>query len=293
MKVDVVCQASNILGESPVWCERSQSLYWVDSRAAALQVYSTATGASRSFALPETTGSICLCEDGSLLAAMTTGVFRVDANGSVGPRIAVASPNHPDNRFNDGRCDRAGRFFSGTMNDKQRIPTGALWRLGPEGDFELLLDDIIVPNSLAFSPDNRRMYLSDTYRHEIYVLDYDIGAGRISNKRLFADLHGSPGRPDGSAIDADGCLWNCEYAGGRVVRYTPAGKVDRVVELPVSQPTCCAFGGQDLEDLYITSARQRLTPEQLAEQPLAGNVFVVRPGVKGLPEGRFGGMSAR
>jgi len=288
MKVDVVCQASNILGESPVWCERTQSLFWVDSRAPALQVYSAATGASRAYGLPETTGSICLSEDGSLLAAMTSGVFRVSAAGALGSRIAVPSPNHPDNRFNDGRCDRAGRFFTGTMNDKQRIPTGALWRLGPEQDFELLHDDIIVPNSLAFSPDNRRMYIADTYRHEIYVFDYDIAAGRIGNKRLFADRHGNPGRPDGSAIDADGCLWNCEYAGGRVVRYTPDGTVDRVIELPVSQPTCCAFGGQDFADLFITSARQRLTPEQLAAQPLAGNVFVVRPGVKGLPEGRFG-----
>ena len=289
MKVDVACPVANILGESPVWCERRQSLYWVDSRAPALQMYTPAAGITGAYGLPETTGSICLCEDGSLLAAMTSGVFRFAADGVLGARIAVPSPNHPDNRFNDGRCDRAGRFFSGTMNDKQRIPSGALWRLGPELDFELLLDDIIVPNSLAFSPDNRRMYLSDTYRHEIYVFDYDIGTGRISNKRLFADLHGSPGRPDGSAMDADGCLWNCEYAGGRVVRYTPAGKVDRVIELPVSQPTCCAFGGKDFEDLYITSARQRLTPEQLAAQPLAGNVFVVRPGVQGLPEGRFGG----
>ena len=293
MKVDVVCPVSNILGESPVWCERTQSLYWVDSRAPALQVYAAATGVTRAHGLPETTGSICLCEDGSLLAAMTSGVFRLAAGGVLGPRIAAPTQNHPDNRFNDGRCDRAGRFFSGTMNDKQRIPSGALWRLGPELDFELLLNDIIVPNSLAFSPDNRRMYMSDTYRHEIYVFDYDIDTGHIGNKRLFADLHGAPGRPDGSAIDADGCLWNCEYAGGRVVRYTPAGKVDRVIELPVSQPTCCAFGGEDFAALYITSARQRLTPAQLAAQPLAGSVFVVFPGVKGLPEGRFGAGRAR
>lgn len=289
MKIDVVCSAVNILGESPVWCERTLRLYWVDSRAPALHVYDSATHAHKSHSLPETTGSICLCEDGSLLAAMTSGVFRLSVDGVLGSRIATPEPNHPDNRFNDGRCDRAGRFFSGTLNDKQRIPTGALWRLGPKGEFDLLIDDIIVPNSLAFSPDNRCMYMADTYRHLIYAFDYDIAAGAISNRRLFADRNGHTGRPDGSAIDADGCLWNAEYAGSRVVRYTPGGKIDRVIDLAVSQPTCCAFGGADFDELYITSASQRLTPEQAAAQPLAGNLFVVRPGVKGLPEGRFGG----
>ena len=289
MKIDVVCSPGNLLGESPVWCERTRRLYWVDGRAPALHAYDTATRASTSHRLPEIIGSICLCEDGSLLAAMTTAIFRLSSDGVVGARLAVPEPNHPDNRFNDGRCDRAGRFITGTLNDKQRIPTGALWRLDPQGDFTQLLDDLIVPNSLAFSPDNRRMYLSDTYRHVIHTFDYDIDSGAISNRRLFADLNGSTGRPDGSAIDADGCLWNAEYAGGRVVRYTPAGRVDRIINLPVSQPTCCAFGGEHFDELYITSACQRLTPEQLAEQPLAGSLFVVRPGVQGLPEGRFGG----
>jgi sugar lactone lactonase YvrE len=290
MKVEVVCAAANLLGESPLWCERTRRVLWVDGRAPALHVYEVATRTHVSHALPETIGSICLCEDGSLLAAMTTGVFRFSLDtGTVGERVASAVPQHPDNRFNDGRCDRAGRFFVGTMNDKQRIPTGALWRLGPSGDFTRLLDDLIVPNSLAFSPDNRRMYLSDTYRHVIHVLDYDIATGAINNTRVFADCTGGPGRPDGSAMDADGCLWNAEYAGSRVVRYTPNGKVDRIIEMPVSQPSCCVFGGDNLDELYITTARQRLTPEQAAQQPLAGHLFVVRPGVQGLPEGRYAG----
>lgn len=289
MKVDVVCDVSNLLGESPIWDERSRRLYWVDGRAPALHVYDSATRTSEAHVLPETVGSICLCEDGSLLAAMTSAVFRVSSGGVVGARIAVPVPNHPDNRFNDGRCDRAGRFFVGTLNDKQRIATGVLWRLSPSGELKALVDDIIVPNSLAFSPDNRRMYQSDTYRHEIYVFDYDIATGSLSNRRLFAELPRGGGRPDGSAMDADGCLWNAEYAGGRVVRYTPDGEIDRVIEMPVSQPTCCAFGGDNLDELYITTARQRLAPEQLDGQPLAGHLFVARPGVQGLPEGRFGG----
>lgn len=290
MKVDVVVAGTNLLGECPLWCERTKRLLWVDGRAPALHVYDVATRAQQSFDLPETIGSIALCEDGSLLAAMTTGIFRFSlATGKVGEKLASREPQHTDNRFNDGRCDRAGRFFTGTMNDKQRVPTGTLWRLGPKHDFTAMSDDIIVPNSLAFTPDNRRMYLADTYRHVIHVFDYDIDTGALTNKRLFADCNGNPGRPDGSAIDADGCLWNAEYAGSRIVRYTPEGKIDRVIQMPVTQPSCVAFGGDNFDELYITSARQRLTPEQLATQPLAGSVFVVRPGVQGLPEGRFAG----
>jgi sugar lactone lactonase YvrE len=133
------------------------------------------------------------------------------------------------------------------------------------------------------------MYFADTYRKSIWVFDYDLGTGTIANRRLFSDLSNQPGRPDGSAVDAEGCLWNCEYAGGRVVRYTPDGTVDHVVTVPCDNPTCCAFGGPDLRTLYITSARQRLTPEQLDAQPLAGSVFAVRTGTSGMVEARFGG----
>ncbi|WP_048646326.1 SMP-30/gluconolactonase/LRE family protein [Nitratireductor soli] len=287
--VEIAAPAQNLLGESPIWCERTGRLFWVDGRAPAFLSLDSATGAVASHAMPETIGSICLTETGGLLAAMTSGVFRLSMDGAVGARVAAPQPNHPDNRFNDGRCDRHGRFWVGTLNDRERVATGALWRIDADFSATLMQSEIIVPNSLAFSPDNRRMYMSDTYRHEIYAFDFDIDDGTIRNKTLFSDLKGGPGRPDGSAMDAEGCLWNAEYAGGRVVRYTPDGGVDRVIELPVSQVTCCAFGGVGLDELYITTARQRLSPEQLAAEPLAGNLFVVRPGVRGLPEARFAG----
>lgn len=289
MKVDVVLETAAQLGECPVWCERTRRLFFVDGRAPALHVYDPATGAAERHLLPETIGSICLTEDGGLLAAMTTGVFRLSEAGEVGTMLLPRETGALDNRFNDGRCDRRGRFFVGTMNDKARVPTGNLWRLHPNGAAARVETDIIVPNSLAFSPDDRTMYLADTYRHVIHAYDYDIDDGALTNKRLFADLSGRPGRPDGSAVDAEGCLWNAEYAGGRLVRYRPDGRIDRVVELPVSQPSCCCFGGKDLDELYVTSARQRLAPEQLAAQPLAGALFVVRPGISGLPEARYGG----
>jgi sugar lactone lactonase YvrE len=131
------------------------------------------------------------------------------------------------------------------------------------------------------------MYFADTYRHVIFVFDYDLDTGTIGNRRMFSDMRGWTGRPDGSQVDADGCLWNAEYAGSRVVRYTPEGRIDRVINLPVSQPTSCTFGGRNLDELYITTASQRLSPEQLAAEPLAGALFVVRPGICGLSEGRY------
>jgi len=289
MKLDPIDDVRCILGESPLWCEREQKLYWVDSRAPAFHVYEHDSGAHQVHALPEVAGSICLREDGGLLVAMQTGIYALSPNGELGHCIARAEPNHPDNRFNDGRCDRAGRFIVGTMNDKARITTGVLWRLDADGSLNALDDDIIVPNSLAFTPDNKAMYFADTYKHTIHRYAYDIDKGTVSDKTLFADLDGATGRPDGSAMDSDGCLWNAEYAGGRVVRYTPDGKIDQVIELPVSQPTCCAFGGARFDELYITTASQRLSDEQLAAEPLAGAVFVCRPGATGLPEGRYAG----
>lgn len=287
MAVEIVSHERNLLGECPIWCQKTNTLFWVDSRAPSLQAYRPDTGEISSHPLPETTGSVCLTDHGDLLAAMTSGIYRLGVDGTLGVLVAKASSGHPDNRFNDGRCDRHGRFWVGSMNDKARVPTGALWRLSADHSISLMEPDLIVPNSLAFSPDNARLYLSDTYRHRIFVFDYHADEGAISNKRLFSEMEGWTGRPDGSAIDADGCLWNAEYAGGRVVRYTPDGRIDRTIELPVSQVSCCAFGGKDLDELYITTARQRLTPEQLDAQPLAGCLFVARPGVKGLPEGRY------
>lgn len=277
----------SILGESPVWCERRQQLFFVDSRAPALRSYDPASGEIISHPLPETTGSVCLTQSDDLLVAMVSGIYSVSADGTLGASIAAPETGKPDNRFNDGRCDRAGRFIIGTMNDRARLPTGSLWQLGRGGECRFLADDIIVPNSIAFSPDDRQMYFADTYRHAIYVFDYDIADGSLGNRRLFSNMEGWRGRPDGSQTDADGCLWNAEYAGGRVVRYRPDGRIDKIISLPVSQPTSCTFGGRNLDELYITTASQRLSAEQLQAEPLAGAVFVVKPGVSGLPEGRY------
>jgi sugar lactone lactonase YvrE len=249
-------------------------------------------GSVGSVPVPSLIGSLGLRERrdelGSAIAALKDGVYLLDLDSGRVTELARPEPDQPDNRFNDGRVDRQGRFWAGTMNDVSRIPTGSLYRIERGGRIVRVLDDVIVPNSIAWSPDSRTMYFADTYRHTIWSFAFDADAGVLHDRRVFATVSG-PGRPDGSAIDAEGCVWNAEYAGARVVRYTPTGAVDRVVSMPVSNPTSCCFGGARFDSLFITSARQRLTPEQLAEEPLAGSVFALHPGVTGLPEPRFAG----
>jgi sugar lactone lactonase YvrE len=286
-QVEVAARGADRLGECPLWDERERFLWWVDSRWPAVKRLDPATGAVMMLVLPEVVGSIAFREKGGLLAATKSGIHFLDAtSGALEPK-ADPEKSLPDNRFNDGRCDRLGRFWAGTMSDVRRDPVGSLYRFDADFACTKLRNAIIIPNSLCFSPDGRTMYFADTMRHTIWAYDYDPSSGAASNERVFADT--GSGRPDGSCVDAEGCLWNAEYGAWRLVRYTPAGKVDRVVEVPAANPTCCAFGGEDLGTLYVTTATQRLAAEDLAKQPLAGSLLALRPGVKGLPEGRFAG----
>ena len=286
-QVDCAVRGSDRLGECPIWCERTRSLWWVDSRAPAVRRLDCASGIVTELALPEVVGSIAFRERGGMLAALQSGIHALDPADGKLEALAKPEAHLPENRFNDGRCDRAGRFWAGTMSDARREPVGSLYRLDADLSCTRMRNEIIIPNGLAWSPDGRTLYFADTNRHAIWAYDCDPASGAIANQRLLVDA--TPGRPDGSCVDADGCLWNAEYGGWRIVRYTPQGRVDRVIGMPVANPTCCCFGGDALDVLYVTSATQRLTPEDLARQPLAGSVFALRPGATGLAEPRFAG----
>ena len=286
IQVDCVVEGADTLGECPIWCDREQALWWVDSRGPTLKRWDPASGKVRELQLPSVVGSVAFRDKGGMLAALQSGIHFLDPVSGHLQAVAQPEAHLPENRFNDGRCDRAGRFWSGTMSDVKREPTGSLYRLSADLECTHMRSDVVVPNSLSWSPDNRTMYFGDTHRTRIWAYDFDLASGAISEERVFAQTEG---RPDGSCIDVDGCLWNAEYGGWRLVRYTPAGKIDRVIPLPVANATCCCFGGAGLDTLYVTSATQRLTPEDLLKQPLAGSVFAVRPGVGGLPEARFAG----
>lgn len=287
--VECIVRGNNRLGESPVWSVREQCLYWVDSRGCLVFRLDPATGAVASWPTPDIIGSICLRAAGGLVVAMQTGFHILDTGTGALTFIADPEADQPENRFNDGRCDRRGRFWSGTMNDTRRDPTGSLYRLDADHSVARLRDDLIVPNSICWSPDDSVMYLADTYRDRILRYRFSPEEGTISDMELLVDATDHPGRPDGSTVDCEGFLWNAEYGGGRVLRYAPDGRIDRVLPMPVTLPTSCAFGGPGLDILYITSATQRLDAETLAKQPLAGGLFAVDVGVSGLPEPEYAG----
>ncbi|MCW5752734.1 MAG: SMP-30/gluconolactonase/LRE family protein [Alphaproteobacteria bacterium] len=291
IKVERVAAVANELGECPIWDERSGRLLWVDILGRMLHHLDPSSGRESHVATARAVGSFALTETGNLLlAAGRGGLSWLDpVSGALRP-ILDPEPDRPDNRFNDGRCDRAGRFWAGTMCDPRREPEGALYRIGADLSCRRFRDGIIVPNSIAWSPDGTVMYFADTYRRTIWAFDYDQAEGTMRGERVFAVLSEGRGRPDGSAVDADGCLWNAVYGGGRLVRYRPDGRIDREIPLPVSAPTCCAFGDGDLGTLYVTSACQRMSEAERAREPEAGNLLALRPGVSGLQESRFAGL---
>ena len=279
---------TDLLGESPVWCEREQALYWVDVRGPFIRRHDHATGETRSWPMPELAGSLALRESGGLVVALATALAFFDVDTGTLERVAAPEAGIAHRRFNDGRCDRQGRFWAGTMDDVGRGPEGTLYRLDADHRCTAVFGGIRCPNSLAWSPDGRTMYFADSYLHRICAYDFEPDAGTLGAPRSFARID-PPAMADGSAVDAEGFLWNAEYDGGRLTRYAPDGAIDRVLPLPLRRPTCCAFGGPELDILYVTTAAQRLTPEEQAAQPLAGALLALHLGIRGLPEPRYRG----
>lgn len=276
----------DILGESLVWDDRAQCLYWVDIRRPAIRRLVPASGRVDSWPMPDLVGCIALADDGRLLVALPQRIALFDVATRALETFAHPPAVVEGHRFNDGRCDRQGRFWVGTMHNLTRAPEGVLYRLGADGVLLPQRTGICIPNSLAFSPDGRTMYFADSLRYSLFAYDYDPSTGSMGGERLLATTE-PPGFPDGSTVDAEGYLWNAEFNASRVVRYGPDGRIDRVIELPVDRPTCCAFGGPSLDTLYITTTSQAMTSEELEAQPLAGALLAIQPGVRGLPEPRF------
>jgi sugar lactone lactonase YvrE len=292
MTAELVFDARNTIGESPVWQAAEQALYWVDIPSRRLHRWDSITGQVGQWTAAEMIGCIAAHAGGGWICAMESGVFHLQADpqGALqGPRLATVDHALPKMRFNDGRCDRQGRFRAGTMlmDMAAAQSVGLVYALADDGTLRPVVEGLIVPNGMAFSPDGRTMYLSDSHPQvqRIWCYDYDTDTGMPSNRRLFVDMKPLPGRPDGAAVDEDGCYWICANDAGLVHRFTPAGRLDRSLELPVRKPAMCAFGGPQLDTLYVTSIR----PEgiDLSDQPLAGGVFALSPGTRGVPEPAF------
>jgi sugar lactone lactonase YvrE len=287
--MECVLDAKAELGEGPVWDPVAACLYFVDITAGLVHRYDPETRSSRALPACTMVGAVALSVAGDLLLAVRDGFIRLDPATGLTRRIADIEADRPDRRMNDGTCDPCGRFWAGTMAIDERPGAGALYRLDADGRVHTMLEHVTISNGIDWSDDGRLMYYVDTPTGSIDVFDFDLAEGSIANRRSVARVEAGAGWPDGLTLDAEGYLWVALWSGGAIRRYSPDGVLDRVVPVPVSHPTSCAFGGADFGDLYITTASCALTPEARLQQPLAGGLFRCRPGVCGRPAHRFKG----
>jgi len=285
-KVEVVYEGHALLGEGVNWDASQGVLFWIDIDAG--HVFRLKPGGQpEQIELGQKVGAVVPRRSGGLVLAVKEGFALMDRWGE--PMRVVASPekDKPRNRMNDGKCDSAGRFFAGTLSPEPK--NARFYRFDPDGSVHTVLSDITISNGLGWSPDNRTMYYIDTPTYRVEAFDYDAATGSLTRRRTLIEVPREHGGPDGMAVDETGCLWVAHWNGNAVRRYTPKGALDRTIEVPTSLVTCCAFGGSDLSDLYITTASAELEESRRREQPHAGDLFVVSPGVKGLPAFAFGG----
>jgi len=275
------------LGECPTWSVDGQSLYWVDINAPSLNRFDPLTGKNIAWPMPEAIGCFALRDRGSFVAALRSGIWLVGANGKLEHKIAAAPYDPAHHRFNDGRADAQGRFWAGSMNEKRDVASAMLYRLDASLTLTPVLSDITISNGLAWSPDSRTMYHADTPTRTIHAWDFDPATGTVANRRVFAQFSAATDRPDGGAVDREGCYWSAFYGGGKVVRLSPRGETVAEFPVPATCPTMCAFGGPDLKTLFVTTARQRREAEELARLPQSGGIFAMRVDVPGMPEPKF------
>ncbi|MDO1446979.1 SMP-30/gluconolactonase/LRE family protein [Rhodocytophaga aerolata] len=276
LKVEVVVDAKAILGEGAIWDSRSKLLYWVDIMQGFVHSYNPANGQTHTSDVGQYVGTVVPRHSGELLLAVKNGFSSLNpATGKLTP-ISNPEAHLPGNRFNDGKCDPAGRFWAGTMSLKQSTGAGSLYCLHTDLRVEKVIEQVTISNGLVWSSDHKTFYYIDTPTLEIAAYDYDLQTGKISNRRVAITVPKEEGSPDGMTIDAENMLWIAHYGGAQVARWNPyTGKKMQSVTLPVSQPTSCAFGGEKLNDLYITTCRENMKEEQLQKEPLAGALFRV------------------
>jgi L-arabinonolactonase len=297
--IRLLVDSHNHLGEGPLWDVEEQRLYWIDSSAA--EIWSCKADGSdvKLFYVPSHIGSMALREKGGAVLALANGFSLYDFETQRLTHIGDPEADEPENRLNDGKVDRRGRFLAGYMSydhDRQDANRGqrpvrnsALYRLDPDLSIHRLDGGIKCSNGPCWSPDNRTFYFCDSYDNIMYAYDYDIESGELSNRRVFADTWNYPGTFDGSTVDSEGYIWNAHVFGGRIIRYAPDGSIDRMVPFPLRNLTSVMFGGPNLDILYVTSMGRPIKgiPQR---EPHAGGVYAVHGlGVKGLPEPRFAG----
>ena len=287
--IQCIVDCHNKLGETPVWDGQSQKLCWVDIEGAKLQCFDPADKALTDWDMPERIVACALRRDGGFVVALASGIAFFDTKTGKLERKAAPEAGKPYVRLNEGKCDRQGRFWIGGMDERQTEGVAGLYRFDPDGSCRQMESGIGVSNGIAWSPDNRLFYFTDSMRKRIYAYDFEPESGAIANRRVFFDWSDRTGTPDGATVDADGYLWSAIWDGWCLTRFAPDGTIDRKVELPVKRPTSAVFGGPELTTLYVTSAIFDTPDEQLKNEPQAGGLFGFDAGVVGLPEPRFAG----
>jgi L-arabinonolactonase len=288
---DIKCvqQANALLGEGPTWDTANQVLYWVDIKRPAVFRWNPLHGQTGLWPMPQPVGFASPAQSGRLVFADAAGFGFLDLSTGQITRVGDPESHLPQNRFNDGKVDRSGRVWAGTMNDRGPEATGSLYRLDPDGSIRQMATGFICSNGLGWSPDNRTMYFTDSMVRTIWSYEFDPATGSLGERRVFTKLAESDGFPDGLTVDSDGFVWSAVWDGWRVVRYAPDGTIERTIHMPVQRPSSCMFGGPDLKTLYITSACVELGWDALKKGPLAGSLFALSTEVVGLPEAPFGG----
>ena len=263
-----VVECGNVLGEGAIWCAREELLWWIDIATPTLWRFAPRSGEVAHWPLPKPPGSFALREGGGFLFAFRSGFATLEEPGAEPKWLEPAGLELGEERFNDGKTDRAGRFWAGTLDRKLSRPIGKLYRL--ERGFRVASMDqgFTISNGIGWSPDDRTLYFTDTPSRRIYCYDFDRASGEIAKRRVFVEAEPGPGGPDGLTVDAEGGVWSAQFDRGCVHRYAPDGKLERSVRLPVQRPTSCMFGGAELATLYVTSASM-----ELASQPQAGGLF--------------------
>ncbi len=283
IELEHVLAIGNELGEGPLWSQDEHKLYWVDIMAGHVHRMTPGQNDLETFALGQPVGALGFREQGGFIAALKNGFHFWDpATGQI-EFLADPEADKPQARFNDGAVDRKGRFWAGTMADDA---SSALYRYDPDGSVHVMQTGVTCSNGIGWSPDNRTMYYSDSMVFSVFAYDFDLDSGTISNRRVFHRF--DSGLPDGLTVDSDGFVWVAIWDGWRVERYDPAGVLAVCVDLPVQYPTCPIFGGENLDELYLTSAWIDLGRDRRHEQPQAGDLFRIRAGVRGMAEPKFG-----
>lgn len=282
------------LGEGILWCDRRSALFWADIEGCRLWMHTPDSGATRSWPLPDRLGCLALGGAGHLLLGLAKGLYVADVDAATDAALPLrhvidVEADNRETRLNDGRADRQGNFVFGTKSERaDGAPVGSFYQYSAEhGLRRLALPNAAIPNSICFSPDGAIMYYCDSPQRRILCCDYDAASATVSHQRVFVELDHPTAEPDGSIVDAEGCLWNAQWGGGQVVRYRPDGSVDRIIAVPADQPSCCTIGGPAYDRLYITTARTGLDGIALAAFPHSGGVFQrALQASLGLPESR-------